>query len=444
QRFIAAFAMILLLMTLLTARLSLLMGADTLAQAADRQSAYLLDVADTRGELYDRALRPLTGASGSYLAAVLPNEQSADVLLRALQPEARAAVQKKLERRLPFVCSVPMRELYARGLEIFWVPTRYADDQPAVHLIGQCDAATGAGASGLERAYEQLLSSTGGSLKIRYHTDALGRATPERPPEILDSGYRTGAGLVLTLDRDIQQLAERASASIQKGAVVVMDPATGDLLGSVSRPLYNPNDMAAALDDPDSPFINRALYAYPVGSTFKTLTAAAALEQGYSTKRTFSCEGALEVGDQIFRCHKLAGHGTLNMTQAMEKSCNPYFISLALEVGGQSLLYKALQLGFGSACELAPGLRAMPGTLPTERELIAPAATANFGFGQGALTATPLQIATLISSIANNGGAVTPRLVAGTTTDGVSYASHTASYSPRSVFYPDAAAAVRR
>ena len=198
------------------------------------------------------------------------------------------------------------------------------------------------------------------------------------------------------------------------------------------------------MNDPDLPFLNRAFCAYSVGSTFKLLVAAAALEQGYPPSRSFDCQGAIEVLDQTFHCHNLNGHGVLDMQGALEHSCNPYFISLALELGGAPLLYKAQQLGFGTAFEAAPGFRSYSGTLPTARELLAPAATANFGFGQGALTATPVQIACLVSAIANGGGAITPRLVAGSTVDGTSLTSPTAVYSPRPVFLPEAAEQVRR
>ncbi|MEG2174291.1 MAG: penicillin-binding protein 2 [Oscillospiraceae bacterium] len=443
KRLIASFSTLVLLLCILTARLALLSTADTLSQAATQQSTFTLDISSTRGRIYDFALRPLTGRNGAWRAAVLPCAQSSAVLLRAMPPEERPALLRQIETLMPFVCTVPTDALYARGIDVFWIPQRCTDVQTALHLIGGLDAATGHGASGLEKAYDQLLTSAGGTLRMRYSTDALRRPIPGESPEVLNSGYHTGAGLVLTLDRDIQELAERAAASIQKGAVVVMDPYTGNIKASVSRPTYNPNDMSTALNSSDSPFINRAFYAYPVGSTMKVLTACSALEQGVPPSRTFCCEGSVEVGNVIFRCHNLSGHNLLDMTGALAHSCNPYFITLALQIGGPTLLFKASQLGFGCAAELAPGMRTQPGTLPTPKELIAPAATANFGFGQGILTATPLQIASLVSAMANGGGAITPRLVEGTTTDGKTFASHTATYAAVPVFAPAAARMVR-
>ena len=183
---------------------------------------------------------------------------------------------------------------------MFETHERYDDDQLAVHVVGQIDPATGQGGSGIEKALDEYLSATGGSLKVRYTTDAANRALAGAAPEVVDTGYSSGAGVVLTLDAGIQAVAEEAAKSIERGAVVVMDAFTGDIKASVSRPVYNPNDMAAALNDKNSPFINRPFYAYSVGSTFKLLVAATALEQGYSVNRKYDCQGLVEVGDQVF------------------------------------------------------------------------------------------------------------------------------------------------
>ncbi len=443
KRFLALFSMILLLFGLLIARISLLAVTEPLIEAAHQQSATVLKIAETRGMIYDRKLRPLTGIETVNIAAVLPNEQSADVLMRVTPLEKRAELQNKLTQMRPFLWEVDSTALYAKGLEVFEVPQRYLDAQPAVHILGQIDPATGRGASGLERAYDALLTSAGGTVQMRYATDALQRGIETTPPERMDSGYLSGAGLVLTIDRDIQEIAEAAAKNVESGAIIIMDPYTGDILASVSAPAYNPNNPADAMNDNRTPFFNRAFAAYSVGSTFKLLTAATALEAGISPGRLHECSGAIEVIDQTFRCHNLLGHGTIDMPEALNRSCNPYFISLALEVSGPALAYKAQQLGFGTRFEAAPGYFTAAGSLPTLQELVAPAAVANFGFGQGILSATPVQIATLVSAIANGGGGVTPRLVAGTTTDGKAITTATATYSPRNVFRETAARQVK-
>ena len=429
---------------LITARLSLISTAEPLMVAAKQQSAVVLKVAETRGKIYDRYLRLITDRDTKNIAAILPNDQAADVVMRDIEPQYRAQFQQKLTGMEPFLWEVRSSQLFAKGLEVFEVPQRYSDIQPAVHLIGQLDAATGHGASGLEKAYDDLLRSAGGMLQMRYSADAMRRGNYVQLPEIIDTGYQNKSGIVLTLDLDIQLIAEKAASKLNKGAVVVMEPNTGDILACASVPAFDPNNAAKALKSDGQPFFNRALAAYNVGSTFKLLTAAAALESGVSVERSFECKGFIEIKDQVFRCHNLAGHNELDMTQAMNKSCNPYFISLALHTGGQTLLYKAKQLGFGTALELAPGMFTASGSLPDEAELTAPAAVANFGFGQGRLTATPIQISTLISAFANGGGAVTPRLVMGSTVNGENIDRSTAVYSQRRLFTPQAAEAVKQ
>ncbi len=444
KRVVLVLALFLVVMGLITARLSMISTAEPLMMAAKQQSAMVLKVAETRGKIYDRYLRPITDRETKNIAAVLPNEQAADVVMRDIPEENRAEFQQQLTGMAPFLWEVSSRQLFAKGLEVFEITQRYSGDQPAVHIIGQLDAATGHGASGLEKAYDDLLRSTGGTLQMRYSADALRRGSYAELPEIIDTGYQNKGGIVLTIDLDIQQIAEQAAKKLKKGAVVVMEPNTGDILACASVPAFDPTDAAKSLNSDDQPFFNRAFAAYNVGSTFKLLTAASALEAGAGIGRSFDCEGYIEIKDQIFRCHNLAGHGTVDMTQAMNRSCNPYFISLALQTGGQTLLYKARQLGFGSALELAPGMYTASGSLPEASELTAPAAVANFGFGQGRLTATPIQISTLISAFVNGGGAVTPRLVMGSTIRGDKIDHFTTIYSQRRLFTGQAAESVKQ
>ncbi|MBP1577853.1 MAG: penicillin-binding protein 2 [Oscillospiraceae bacterium] len=443
KRMLAAYSVVIMCFSLLIVKLSLLSAAEPLAMAQQQQSAAVITVAETRGVIYDRYLRPLTGITSKNIAAVLPNDRSADAVMRATEIERRAQLSEMLRSFKPFLWEVESDSIYAKGVEVFKIPQRYMSEQPALHIIGQLDSATGKGASGLEKAYDEVLGAMGGTLKMRYSTDALQRGIAADAPKIENSGYDSKAGIVLTIDRDIQLIAERAAKKLKKGAVVIMEPYTGDILACASYPVFDPLSPADSMQNEDKPFFNRAFAAYSVGSTFKLLTAGCALESGEDIDRRYTCEGAIEVKDQIFRCHNLAGHGDIDMTEAMKRSCNPYFISLALETGGQTLLYKARQLGFGTAFEAAPGFSTASGTLPSQNELIAPAAVANFGFGQGVLTATPIQVANLVSAVANGGGAVEPRLVAGSTSDGEHIENQTAVYSAKRVFLPSAAQKVK-
>lgn len=427
----------------LVLRLYILSQSAYYAAVAGGQSSWLLEVDTSRGQIYDCELQPLVSTEMAYLAAVEPSAQAAAALYSALAPEQREAVTQHLAGLTPFVIEVEAPEVYAPGVEVFSVSQRSTGDQTAVHLIGYLDQ-EGHGVTGIEAAYDTLLTEAGGTLSVRYTTDTMGRALATEPPEVVDEGYNGAGGVVLTIDREIQLLAEEAAARhFEKGAVVVLDVHTGEIRAMASLPVYDPENVAAALDDPDSPLINRALLPYSVGSTFKVLVAATALEQGYAG-HTYDCPGYIQVGDTVFHCHNLAGHGLLDMTGALEKSCNPYFISLIQLTGGESVAAKASAIGFGSPLELADGITAAAGRLPTYEELSVPGQEANFGFGQGYLMATPLQIAQLMAAIAGDGAAVTPKLVAGFTEDGETPSEYTPTYSPKQVVTPSAAIQVQQ
>ena len=122
-------------------------------------------------------------------------------------------------------------------------------------------------------------------------------------------------------------------------------------------------------------------------------------------------------GEQKYHCHYRYGHGELTMAEALEKSCNPYFINLGMQVGGEALCDMAYRMGFGSSAKLGEGVTAAAGVLPKGRDLWG-GDLANFSFGQGEFTATPVQIAQMISAIANGGRFVSPTVYRGTTLNG--------------------------
>jgi penicillin-binding protein 2 len=171
--------------------------------------------------------------------------------------------------------------------------------------------------------------------------------------------------------------------------------------------------VAAVLDSNDAPLLNRALANYNLGSVFKVVVAAAALEAGYTTGTAFACDGALSVGGTVFHCHNRLGHGVLDMQGAMAQSCNCYFIQLAQAVGGQALYDMAVSLGFDSSLILADNIRTARAVQPAATELTG-AALANFSIGQGALLATPVHIAQLMSAVVGGGRYVRPSVVRGT------------------------------
>lgn len=203
------------------------------------------------------------------------------------------------------------------------------------------------------------------------------------------------------------------------GAIVVMDVRDGSMKAMASAPDYDPRDVASAIGRSDGPLVNRCFSAYSVGSSFKVLVAAAALEQGISPATEFTCVGNIDVGGQNFNCNQLSGHGTLDLSEALAVSCNCYFIELALKTGAGPLRELALQFGFSKADVFAENYQTSSGNLPTKTQLQNPAELANLGFGQGYLTATPVQICKMLAVAAGDGLLVSPKLVAGVLENGV-------------------------
>lgn len=447
RRIIAVYCSILLMFTSMIFRIYQINASDALVETAGAQGRYVLDVAKTRGVIYDRNMRPMVNESYRHLAAVMPTVQATTTLLAMedMDSPAREPLLQQLSGTTPFVLGLSHNDVYADGIDVFRIPRRYSEKQLAPHILGYLRGDGEKGVAGIEKAYDTFLAETGTQIKMRYQTDATGRVMKgggvgvERVGEEIPVG-----GVVLTIDANIQKLAQNAlvNAGI-KGAAVVMDVYNGDILAMASLPAFDPNDIAASLESTEAPFINRATSGYNIGSAFKVIVAAAALESGVSVHHTHICTGITDINGVKFRCNFNAVHGEIDMERAMEVSCNSYFISLAREVSPAYLISVSRNLGLGGETELAAGMVTQPGNLPTAQELANEAAYANFSFGQGSSLASPLQMAQAIAAMANSGMAVAPRLVRGFTLDGVSMAEQTPIYSPSQVISERTASQVK-
>ena len=197
---------------------------------------------------------------------------------------------------------------------------------------------------------------------MTYAVGATGKLLEGVAPTIDNTLSRANGGAVLTLDADIQQITEDIAAKyIKKGAVIVMQPQTGDILAMASLPSYHPQKVAEVLEDENAPLLNRALCNYNCGSVFKIVSAATALESGVNPD---TCNGSITVGNTVFHCHNRLGHGLLKMEEAFAKSCNSYFIELVSGVGGNALWQMASRLQFNSAITLHSGYTTATATFP--------------------------------------------------------------------------------
>jgi peptidoglycan glycosyltransferase len=267
------------------------------------------------------------------------------------------------------------------------------------------------GRDGLERTYNKQLSGRGGVVTMQDLGDRL-----------LGRGEK-GDNLVLSIDTRVQRAAESALRG-RKGGVVALDPLNGQILAMVTLPSFDPNTLsqhssrgqeqawnALQRDEEDRPLLNRAAgSAYPPGSTFKVITAAAALENGMTTDKSFAASGGYQA-PQTDRVIRNFGGGTCggDMVDALRVSCNTYFAQLGAEVGGAALADTARAFGFTEEPPL--DIRAAAAKLPSNEDLRSPAFAALSAIGQFNVAASPLQMALVAAGIANQGNVPRPKLV---------------------------------
>ena len=366
----------------------------------------------TEGTIYDRNMKPLVNSEYKYIAVAVPYGIDRDKIIDFAVD--REKFSEDFEKGEPFVFECTENIPESASLTVFEIPERYSENQTANHVVGY--KSQGVGVTGIEYAYNKILRNSDSENSVSYSIDGFGRVLIGEGKRVKRS-TADKTGVVSTLDTDIQKICESAVKGCKKGAVIVSDVKTGDILALVSFPDYSVADLENALDDENCPLINRALYSYSVGSIFKMITSCEAINEGLENYIYF-CKGFTDIEGQNFNCHKADGHGMQNMTKAVTNSCNTYFINLSKYLNVQSFRNLAYSFGFGKEIFLCSGMTASAGVLPSERELSVPAEFANFSFGQGRLTATPLQINRMTCAIANGGKLPEMRIIKGITADG--------------------------
>ena len=395
---------------------TLWVGTDTqYAANAGAQTAQSTELPRQRGNFYDRNGKRLTGYTEEWYALCIPGDVSYATLFPYVSYSEQVELYEKRNVTKPFLVRVD-RDLTAEGVPTFETFERYLPVPIAVHLLGYLDG-EGSGVSGLEYAYDDVLARAGDEAVISCVTTAQGRLLSGSKPDVQIETPGTQQGVQLTLDADIQRLCEGVAAlTMERGCIVVMDTQTGEILASVSMPEYDPRNVAKSIQADDTSLINRTLSPFSAGSVFKVVLAAAAYENGLDWF-THTCTGSVEVAGQTYRCAQGRAHGTVNLREALEQSCNCYFVELGQVLGGSRILLEAEKFGFGQACAVAPGLKSNAGVLPAAESLENVGQLALFSFGQGGLTATPLQITAMMNTVADGGTYYTPRFVRGVTDD---------------------------
>ncbi len=410
-----------------------------------------------RGTVTDRRGEVLLDNRPAFQMLIFPEEMkdpaaTASFLARigvAPLPEAEARVQKaRKTSHLPSViadnltfsqvAAIAAHRAEFKELEVHPASRRSVPAGPIVaHLVGQLGEVSPqqlaenprlrpgqlVGRSGLERSYQDVLGGEPGNVIVVV--DALGRqvSTLEEEKPV------PGKPLTVTVDSELQREAA-AALGTQVGAVVALDPRSGEVRVLLSQPAFDPNLFAGHLEpqrwrelvqDPLNPLHNRALQAvYPPGSTIKPLFAAAALAEGErNPQQAVSCSGAVTIYGHPYRCWLKGGHGRVALQEAIEASCDTYFYYLARDAGIERLARWARLFGLGSPTGIElPGEAG--GLVPDEAwsqrvrgHAWYAGETVSVGIGQGPILVTPLQLAVAYAALVNGGFLVTPHLVPG-------------------------------
>lgn len=377
-----------------------------------------IPVEPKRGTIYDRKGRELAiSASVDTVIAYPPEienpEAAAEALSKILDMDEETILElitKKrasvyLKRKIDSEKSKEIRKLGIKGIGFTEESKRYYPDRNlASHVLGFVGIDS-QGLAGIEYYYDKYLRGYPG--RIVSETDALSRELPFGAQYFVPP--KDGLNLVLTIDKTIQHFAERELEKAmnrhraKKGTVLVMDPRTGEILALVNKPDFDPNNYN---DYPKESWRNIAISdVYEPGSTFKVITASAALEEKVVTPSTrYYDKGYTIVSGVRIGCWRDGGHGSQTFTQVVQNSCNPGFVDVAMKLGKEKFVNYINAFGFGQTSGIDfPG----EGKGIFNPGKIGPVELATISFGQG-ISVTPLQLLTAMSAIANDGKLMQP------------------------------------
>jgi penicillin-binding protein 2 len=459
-RIAALVGIVLVAFTLIVARLWFLQVVlgPKMRMESESNRTRLVRVPSARGVVYDRRGDILVDNRPSFdvvfvpedardrkatlrrLASVL-GESETQLHERLRAPSKRPAYEGIVVRRdleWDDVVRVETHQLELPGVSLQVVPRRtYPFGPLASHLLGYVGEVSEkelagsdtmavrpgdvVGKASLERAWDVELRGVAGEQQVEV--DALGRRMRvlDETPDV------SGDTLTLTIDRNLQEVAEQALGD-RNGAIVAIDPRNGEILAMVSHPSYDPNLFArglrreesrALMQDPAKPLVNRAVQGqFAPGSTFKVAVAAGALEAGVATQGSgVSCGGGTQFGNHYFRCWRKGGHGHVDLHEAIVQSCDVFFYTYGPRLGIDALARYVRSLGLGQLTGVQLD-HEKAGTIPDSewkmrrfKQPWYPGETLSVAIGQGYVTATPLQMANLAAMIANGGTRYRPHYV---------------------------------
>ena len=420
-----------------------------------------------RGRILDRNGKVIADAKPSYDLKVIPDQLKPSVedemgviqqMLHWNQEDTQKVIAKLKYQNLhdPYtikrdmtrdeIAIIMANQYRLSGVRISVIPTRkYLYGSLGSHLlgylgeIGKRDLETMKeqdedqyglgefwGMSGIEKIYESDLKGLDGIEPViedvwgrEVRVDSVGGLLPsfQARPE------KEGQDVVLTVDLDLQQIAENELKD-KRGSVVVLDPRSGEVLAMTSSPTYEPEKFArgvessywrSVLNDPEKPLYNRSIQGvYPPASTFKAIMATAILEEKLNPNEKVYCPGFYRIGREIKHCWKHDGHGYVNLQEAIQHSCDVYFYEMGRRLGIDKIAEYAKKFGLGRRTGI-PFAGEERGLVPNQewkravyKQPWVEGETLSVAIGQGAISATPIQMAVAYSAIANGGTLVHP------------------------------------
>ena len=345
---------------------------------SDTYNSYSITVDVNEPQLYYFDGSKINNNIKAYRAVIRPVTNDISAMQKAFNKAEIAEITAELSEGYPVVKDIDSNKTKLKTFEIYKTRTNLSQ------LI--------------EKESNGLLSYVGlpdNPLKVSYHIDAKGRLLTGDIGKANDIDYYSREGYVLCIDSKLQKIVEAASNDINSGCVIIMEPKTGRIKACVTKPY--------------STYVNKPFEQYCVGSVFKTIVAACALEN--EVDYVFDCTGAVTVGDTTFTCQHNNKHGRVDSEKALAYSCNCYFVNLALELGADKLIKTAENFGFGKTINLFNDWNVITSILPSDEDLKSKGELSLFGFGQGKLTASPLQMCSAYCAIANGGKYIQPQLV---------------------------------
>lgn len=346
---------------------------------SDSYNSVVLDLETLSPTIYYRDFTKATNNKTSYALIIRPNGKCLYELKLLFDKNEQRYIEKELQKGYPVVKTVDAKPntKYIQAVEI------NSSENQLEQLV-----------SNKSNGIFKHVNSPIGYQKVKFAVDATGKLLNGDNGTLIKNNCYSQEGYRISIDKNIQGITINATKNMYSGCALVMNIEDCSILALVNKPYNNYNI--------------KAFQKYSIGSAFKLVVAIAAIENGLNP--TYCCKGTISIGNQIFSCQNKKVHGVETLKSALANSCNCYFVNLANTLGGERILDICNELNFDSSTELFDNWKIENALLPTYDELKFKGELSLFGFGQGKLLVTPLQMCSFLCTVGNGGTYGQPKL----------------------------------